>query len=224
MTLGLLPKRSDGRLNDIRHRLGQNHKTNGIAEHRGRKLKDISRRHFAFGALSSACLITASCTDRISSARGTRIDARVDATLSEMHRRIPDTRELSNKAVGLLVMPVISEFGFFFGGAYGNGALRVDNKTVDYYSLVKGSGGFQFGGQQYAHVLFFMTEDALNEFLNSEGWIMSADLEYAIMSEGNTIGGDTATSVSSVVAVVFGQPGIRVGAKLSGMRYTRLDV
>jgi lipid-binding SYLF domain-containing protein len=37
-------------------------------------------------------------------------------------------------AAGMLVMPLVTEAGFGFGGAYGRGALRIGGTTVDYYS------------------------------------------------------------------------------------------
>ncbi len=61
-------------------------------------------------------------------------------------------------------MPLVTEAGLFFGGAYGRGALRIDNVTVDYYSTTKATYGLQIGAQQYAHALFFMTDSALAEF------------------------------------------------------------
>ena len=86
------------------------------------------------------------------------IDARVDATLAEM--------------------PLVTEAGLGLGGAYGRGALRVNDVTVDYYSVTKASGGLQIGAQQYAHVLFFMTEQALTDFRRSPGWAAGADTVY----------------------------------------------
>ncbi|MFY9212472.1 MAG: YSC84-related protein [Aestuariivita sp.] len=181
----------------------------------------ISRRAFTVAALASVS-VTAACGNGIGSTGASTIDARVDATLSEMYSQYPNTRELSNKAVGLLVMPLVTEAGLGLGGAYGRGALRVNDATVDYYSMVKGSGGLQIGAQQYAHVLFFMTEDALSDFRRSPGWAAGADLEYVISDEGSSISADTTTTLTPVLAAVFGQAGLRLGATLEGTKYTRI--
>ena len=174
-------------------------------------------------AIVALALISTACSNKIDADDRAKIDARVDVTLVELYREYPDTRELANKATGILVMPLISEAGIWFGGAYGRGALRVNDETIDYYSLAEGSGGLQFGAQQYAHVLFFMTDEALNSFRNSVGWVANADLEYALFVEGESISNNTTAILSSVVAVVFGQTGIRVGATLGGTKYTRLE-
>ncbi|MEO0503087.1 MAG: YSC84-related protein, partial [Pseudomonadota bacterium] len=134
----------------------------------------------------------------------------------------PNTVSLSQKANGMLVMPLVTEAGFGFGGAYGRGALRVNDVTVDYYSVVKGSGGLQIGAQQFAHVLFFMTDEALVDFRRSPGWAAGADLEYVVSDKGESVAADTTTVLSPVLAAVFAQAGLRIGATLEGSKYTRI--
>ena len=180
----------------------------------------LSRGGFAVAALSVLAL--AGCGNGIGSNNAAKIDARVDATLQQMFDMYPNTRELADKAAGMLVMPVMTEAAFGIGGAYGRGALRVDGVTVDYYSAVKGSAGFQLGAQQYAHVLFFMTQDALADFRHSSGWAVGADAVYVLRDMGDSIAADTNTLTSPVVAAVFGQAGLYAGATLEGAKYTRI--
>lgn len=181
----------------------------------------LSRRVFTLGAISSVGAVAA-CGNGVGSRGSAMIDARVDATLSEMYRSYPNTQSLAQKANGLLIMPLVTEAGLGFGGAYGRGALRVNNITVDYYSVTKASGGLQIGAQQYAHVLFFMTEDALSNFRRSPGWAAGADLEYVISDQGESVSADTTTVLAPVLAAVFGRAGLRVGATLQGTKYTRI--
>ncbi|WP_371038987.1 MULTISPECIES: YSC84-related protein [unclassified Rhodosalinus] len=178
----------------------------------------MTRRAFAVSALALA----AGCSNGIGGDGAQRLDARVDATLSRMYADFPGTRQLADKSVGMLVMPVVTEAGLGFGGAYGRGALRVGGVTVDYYSATRASIGPQIGGQQYSHVLFFMTEDALREFRTSPGWAAGADVEYVFNNIGEALKAETTTSISPVIAVVFGQAGVRVGATIEGTKYTRI--
>ncbi len=68
-------------------------------------------------------------------------------------------------------MPLVTEVGFGLGGSFGRGALQVGGATVDYYSAAAASAGLQVGAQQYSHVLFFMTPEALMEFApRPDGW------------------------------------------------------
>ncbi|MBD3663184.1 twin-arginine translocation pathway signal [Sulfitobacter sp. TSTF-M16] len=181
----------------------------------------VSRRVFTLGALAGVS-VTAACGNGIGGRGSQTIDARVDATLNQMYTSFPNTQTLAAKANGMLIMPLVTEAGLGFGGAYGRGALRVNDVTVDYYSVVKGSGGLQIGAQQYAHVLFFMTEDALTGFRRSPGWAAGADLEYVISDRGDSVAADTTTVLSPVLAAVFGRAGLRVGATLEGTKYTRI--
>ena len=105
-----------------------------------------------------------------------RIDARVDATLEQMYLEYPETVQLSARASGVLIMPLITEAGFGFGGGYGQGALRIDNVTQEYYSASFATTGIQIGAQQYAHALFFMTDDALANFRTSKASNLVATL------------------------------------------------
>ncbi|APG46907.1 YSC84-related protein [Phaeobacter porticola] len=181
----------------------------------------LTRRGFALGALAGAG-VTAACGNGIGNSNAPKIDARVDATLSQMYSQYPGAVALAEKSTGMLVMPLVTEAGFLVGGAFGRGALRIDGVTVDYYSTVKGNAGLQIGAQQYAHVLFFMTQEALSNFRRSSGWAAGADLEYVIRDDGNSLAADTNTLNAPILAAVFGQAGLRIGATLEGTKYTRI--
>ncbi|WP_298835953.1 YSC84-related protein [uncultured Roseobacter sp.] len=185
------------------------------------KRSGISRRGFTLMALAGTA-VTAACGNGIGSPGGAQIDARVDATLQQMYAAYPNTRNLAEKANGILVMPLVTEAGFGFGGAYGQGALRVNDITVDYYSTTKITGGLQIGAQQYAHVLFFMTEDALAGFRRSSGWAAGGDIEYVVSDQGDGVSANTTTALAPVIAAVFGRAGLRVGATLQGTKYSRI--
>ena len=178
------------------------------------------RRTFLVGLGATGLL--AACENGINSTGGATIDARVDATLNELYAQYPGTATLRDKSVGQLVMPLITEAGLGIGGSYGRGALRVGGVTVDYYSSAQASFGIQIGAQQYAHVLFFMTEKALQDFRTSPGWAAGADVAYAVANQGEALKAETTTSLSPVIAVIFGQAGLRAGATIKGTKYSRI--
>ncbi|WP_375280910.1 YSC84-related protein [Pseudooctadecabacter sp.] len=180
----------------------------------------LSRRSFALSALATTTL--SACGNGIGGNGAAQIDARVDSTLSFMYNNYPGTRDLANKASGMLVMPVVTEAGLGLGASFGRGALKVGQTTVDYYSSTAGSAGLQIGAQQYSTVLFFMTQDALMDFRRANGWAAGADIEYALNDTGETLRAETTTSLSPVIAVVFAQAGFRAGATIEGTKYTRI--
>lgn len=183
-------------------------------------MSSLTRRHFVITGASLPLL--AACGNGVNSRAAQRIDARVDAATEFMYREVPGSEELAFNAAGMLVMPLITEAGFGFGGSYGRGALRIGSATVDYYSAIAGTFGLQIGAQQYAHTLFFMTEVALREFRESAGWAIGADVRYAVINDGGTLGLDTNTLLDPVIALVYGQAGLIVGATLDGTRYSRI--
>lgn len=180
----------------------------------------FSRRTVAFGL--GAALMTGACANGIGGSGPARIDARADSTLAQLYADYPATRDLAAKSTGMLVMPLVTEAGLGLGGGYGRGALRINDVTVDYYSMTKASGGLQIGAQQYAHVLFFMTNQALETFRRSGGYAAGANILYATPERGQTLAAETTTSLAPVIAVIFGQSGLRVGATLEGVKYTRI--
>ena len=180
----------------------------------------FSRRGFILS--SGALTATAACGNGVGSRGSQKIDARVASTVQFMHQTYPGTIGLTNKAAGMLVMPLITKAGFGLGGSYGRGALQINDVNVDYYSAAAGSFGFQIGAQQFAHVLFFMTEDALSDFRRSPGWAAGGDIEYAFKDKGGNIAADTTTALDPVIAVIFGQTGLVLGATLEGTKYTRI--
>lgn len=180
---------------------------------------NMNRRTFALGA---AGLSLTACSNPIGGNGAAAIDARVDSAMQFLTNQYPGTVDLKNRASGILVMPVITEVGLGLGGSFGTGALKIGDSTVDYYSAASGSAGLQIGAQQFSHVLFFMTQEALLDFRTSPGWAAGADLEYAVSDQGEVLRAETITSLSPVIAVVFAQTGLRVGATLEGTKYTRI--
>lgn len=182
-----------------------------------------TRRGLLAGVGASAAVGLSACTSvNGSQRRAQKIDQRVDAAISYLNSNVPGAAELVQRAAGILVMPLVTEAGFGFGGAYGKGALRISGATVDYYAAASGSFGLQIGAQQYAHALFFMTQESLNTFRNSAGFSVGGDLEYAITSNAGALSADTTTVTRPVIGMIFGQAGLIAGATLEGTKYTRI--
>lgn len=177
-----------------------------------------SRRLFLLGG---GAAVLSACGNGVGGDGAARLDARVDATRDYLQTQYPGTRDLASRAAGVLYMPLVTEAGFGFGGAFGRGALRIRDVTVDYYSSAKATVGFQIGAQQYAHALFFMTEESLGDFRRSQGWAANADIKYATPEQGASIGKET-TEIDPVIALIFGQQGLIAGATLGGTKYTRI--
>jgi lipid-binding SYLF domain-containing protein len=157
-------------------------------------------------------------------AKRNSIDAGVDATLARLFSSVSGSHELISKASGVLVFPQVLAAGFWIGGQYGTGALRVDGRTTGYYSTVAGSFGLQIGAQSKAIVFAFMNQNALDDFTRSQGWSAGADATVALVTVGANGNVDTSTATSPVEAFVLTNAGLMAGVSLEGVKVSRLVI
>jgi len=151
------------------------------------------------------------------------IDASVDVAIERFYKQVKGAKEFVKTSKGMLVMPNVVKGAFIVGGEYGEGALRIGRKTVDYYNTVSGSIGFQIGGQSKDIILLFMTDEALNQFRASKGWEAGIDGNVALISVGAGERADTTTLKDPIVGFVFDAKGLIADISLKGAKFTKLD-
>ena len=108
----------------------------------------------------------------------------------------------------MLVFPHVTKGGVGVGGQFGEGALRIDGKTVDYYSISSGSVGLTLGLAKHKEVILFMTQEALDKFTTGHGWSIGADTGVAVLSKGAGGDYDTQTLQRPILGFVFGEKGL----------------
>jgi lipid-binding SYLF domain-containing protein len=151
------------------------------------------------------------------------IDVSVDVALDRFKNEVPGAKEFLKNAKGVLVIPNVIRVGFGIGGEYGEGALLIDGKTVDYYSLAAGSFGFQFGAQSKNVVIIFMEENALTSFRDSLGWRAGVDGSVALIDLGACGSVDSKNIQHPLVGFVYGVKGLMVNLSLEGSKFTKLS-
>jgi lipid-binding SYLF domain-containing protein len=195
---------------------------------RRRRFIVLSTAALASSGLSLAgCTTTSASSDNspeVNTSKRQAIDADVDGTLSRLFTSINGSRELVDKARGILVFPSVISAGFWFGGQYGQGALRIGGQTTGYYSITAASFGLQIGAQSKAIVMLFMTQDALDEFTHSQGWAAGVDATVAVLQVGANGNVDTSTATSPVEAFVMTNAGLMAGVSLEGTKISRLII
>ncbi|KPK23701.1 MAG: hypothetical protein AMJ61_15320 [Desulfobacterales bacterium SG8_35_2] len=150
------------------------------------------------------------------------IDVSVDVALNRFKNEVPGANEFLSNAKGVLVIPNVIRVGFVIGGEYGEGALLVGGKTVDYYSVAAGSFGFQIGAQSKNIILVFMEENALTKFRDSLGWTAGIDGSVAFIDYGAGRSVDTDNLRDPIVGFVFGVKGLMANLSLEGSKFTKL--
>ena len=151
------------------------------------------------------------------------IDVSVDVALKRFQNEIKGGKEFIKSAKGVLVFPRVYKAGFVIGGEYGEGALRIGGKTVDYYNTVAGSWGLQIGAQKKTVILAFMTAQALKDFRNSSGWKAGVDGSVALVKVGAGEAIDSTNIKNPIVGFVFGQKGLMANLTLEGSKFTKMD-
>jgi lipid-binding SYLF domain-containing protein len=73
------------------------------------------------------------------------IDASANRAITRFYALNPQHKELADKAAGILVFGRVTKGGAGVAGEFGEGVLRINGKTVDYYSVTSASVGLTLG-------------------------------------------------------------------------------
>jgi len=126
------------------------------------------------------------------------------------------------KAKAFLVFPSVKEAGFFVGGKYGEGVLRIGRTSKAYYSLTAASIGFQMGMQESAMIIAFTTDASLNKFLLSDDeWETDVDGKIAVI-EWNSKEELAVDYDEPMVAFVFDSKGLMGSFSMEGTKFERI--
>ena len=150
------------------------------------------------------------------------IDIRVDDALERFFKEVSSGKKFLDSAKGVLVFPKVIKAGFGIGGEYGEGALRIGEKTVDYYSTAAASIGFQIGAQSKTVILVFLDKDAFDKFRSSSGWEAGVDGSVALVTVGTGGSIDTSNIKDPIVGFVFSNKGLMYNLTLEGSKFTKL--
>ena len=193
------------------------------------ELGGASRRALVLAAVTAPALLAAGCavtrgSETSSASKRREIDTGVDATLNRLYTEVRGSRELAAKSRGVLVFPSILAAGLVVGGEYGEGALRVGGRTQGYYRATSASFGFQAGAQSKSLIMMFMTQDALDKFVNSKGWTAGADASVAFLRVGANGEIDTTSASQAVNAFALTNAGLMANLTIEGTKFSRIDL
>ncbi len=156
-------------------------------------------------------------------ASSVEIDIEVESAIKKFKAEVGGADKFLAKAEGVLVFPDVVKAGFGIGGEYGEGALLIKGKTVDYYSTAAASIGFQLGAQFKTVMLIFLRKDALKSFRNSSGWEAGVDGSVALIELGAAKDINTINIEDPIVGFVFSNKGLMYNLTLEGSKITRLE-
>jgi lipid-binding SYLF domain-containing protein len=152
------------------------------------------------------------------------IDTESDAALARLYKEVSGSRELIQSAQGVLVLPNVVSGGLIFGGAGGNGVLRVADKSASYWRMSEAQIGLLGGAQSQSIFMVFLTPGALEGFTKGSGWSAGADATVAVSNVGRNSAIKAPTPQQPIAAYVLTNTGLMAGLSFQGTKFTRLAV
>jgi lipid-binding SYLF domain-containing protein len=153
---------------------------------------------------------------------GPEIESKGRRALADLVAHDQRTRALVERAAGILVMPDMVEMAFGVGGEYGEGVLLVDDKAVAYYAFAAAPLRLEPRPKNKAHVLVFLTRQALIDFRNTQGWEVGIHGNVPLLDHTVELPVETSATADTTVGFLFTEQGLLSGFDLSGGRFSRI--
>jgi len=174
---------------------------------------------FVLTCLILVQLLNGSCR----AASRAELSIEIPATLEVFKKEVKGGARFLARSAGYLVFPNVYKAGFFFGGEYGEGALLMGGRVVDYYNTVAGSFGLQLGVQRKSIVVVFLSRKALSDFRRSCGWKVGVDGSVALIKWGVGEDINNIDIQDPVVGFIFNNQGLMYDLSLEGAKFTRIQ-
>ncbi len=100
-------------------------------------------------------------------------------------------------AYGYAVFPTVGKVGIGIGGSYGTGQVYQGGKVTGEVSVLKGSIGWQLGGQAFSQIIFFEDKRAYDEFTSGNFEFDATASAVAITAGAQAKGGTEGASAGA---------------------------
>lgn len=144
------------------------------------------------------------------------------AALNSLVAQNASARDLSKRAVAVLVFPSVKKAGLVVGGQFGEGVLWRGGKAAAYYNTGGASWGFQAGVQEYGYAMFFMKESALKALDATQGFEVGVGPSIVVLDQGKGVTHTTTTLQDDIYAFIFNQKGLMAGIGIQGNKITKI--
>ena len=163
------------------------------------------------------------CINPTFAASKDEVDSRISEAIKSFESEVPAGFVLSKKASGVLIFPNVVKAGFGIGGEYGEGALMIGGKIVDYFSVASASIGFQLGVQSRSQIILFMNSESLNTFRKSDGWKAGVDASVAVATLGSGGSIDSEVINRPIIGFIFSGKGLMYNLTFEGSKISKIN-
>ncbi|MEP1470510.1 MAG: hypothetical protein ABJK20_01920 [Halieaceae bacterium] len=142
------------------------------------------------------------------------------AAMDKLYKEKPAARDEIRKAKGYAVFSNIGLNLGFVSSQRGGGILRDNRDGEDtYMKMFSAGGGWGLGVKDFAAILVFETDEALNQF-ETTGWDFSAQADANLESESEGDGVETAvTAMPGTKIYQLTDAGVALQATLQGTKF-----
>jgi lipid-binding SYLF domain-containing protein len=174
-----------------------------------------SQRRMRLG-LATAVALAAIGLGRASLAADQDLIAEAKRTVATFEKTAPDLGAMFQRAAGYAVFPGVGKGGYVVGGAHGTGVLFENGAPTGKVKLNQVSVGAQWGGEEYAEVIFLETPGAVADFKNGK-LKMSANASAVAVTAGASAAARYKDGVAIVTKV---KGGAMAEAAVGGQKFS----
>ena len=145
-----------------------------------------------------------------------RDETEVAAVIAKFKEKDPGMAEIFANAAGYAVFPTVGKGAFGIGGARGKGYVYQRGRLIGHSTLTQVSIGFQLGGQAYSEVVFFLNQEALDNFKLGH---LKLDAQASAIALTARASADLAYR-SGVAIVTMAKGGLMYEASVGGQKFS----
>jgi len=123
----------------------------------------------------------------------------------DIYKKSEAVQPFFKNAYGYAVFPTIGKGGIGIGGSYGTGQVYEGGKVTGEVSLIKGSIGWQFGGQAFSQMIFFEDKRAYDDFTSGNFEFDATASAVAITAGAQAKAGTEGTSAGASAGPATGK-------------------
>lgn len=124
-------------------------------------------------------------------------------------------QDLFSNSAGYAIFPNVGKGAYIIGGASGNGVVYENGTMIGYSNLKQVDVGLQIGGEAYREVLFFETQEDLDDFKDGE-YELSGNATAVIIEKGKS---KTIKFEDGIAVATMPKAGAMIGVSVAGQRF-----
>jgi len=143
------------------------------------------------------------------------LEVQVQATLEKFKSLDAGLSDLMENSAGYAVFPEIEKGAILVGAAHGNGVVYEGGSVVGTATVSQGTVGLQLGAQVYSQLMFFETQEALDQF-KANKWAWHGEASAVAAKSGAAA---TTKFENGVAIFISDQKGAMASLSVGGQKF-----